>query len=90
MEAIRGFLQDWPGAYAAYEMEPEEILHLGNGVVFAVLRLTGRPAGGDNTLVRQRPMVLPWRDDLVTRVSAPSSGIDEARAAAEWVAEERG
>jgi ketosteroid isomerase-like protein len=89
-EAIRGFLQDWLGAYAEYEMDAEEILDLGNGVVFVVLGLAGRPAVGGNALTRRRPVILTWLDGLVTRVTAPSSGIDEARAAAEGLAQERG
>jgi ketosteroid isomerase-like protein len=43
--AIRGFLEDWLGAYEEHEMQPEEIVDLGNGVVFAVTRLTARPVG---------------------------------------------
>jgi ketosteroid isomerase-like protein len=55
--AIRGFLEDWLGAYEEFGMEPEEILDLGNGVVFAVIRLTGRPAGSPGSaLMRRRPL----------------------------------
>jgi len=36
--AIRGFLEDWLGAYEEYEIEAEEILDLGNGVVLFVIR----------------------------------------------------
>jgi ketosteroid isomerase-like protein len=89
-EAIRRFLEDWLGAYAEYEMEAEEILDLGNGVVFVVLRLTGRPVAGGNTLMRRRPVILTWLDGLLTRVTAPSSDINEARAGAERLAESRG
>ena len=89
--AIRGFLEDWLGAYEEFGMEPEEILDLGSGVVFAVIRLTGRPAGSpDSALMRRRPLVFIWVEGLVARVTAPSSDIDEARAAAERLAEERG
>ena len=43
--AIRGFFEDWFGAYEEFEIEAEEILDLGNGVVFAVTRQKGRPVG---------------------------------------------
>jgi ketosteroid isomerase-like protein len=91
MAAIRGFLEDWLGAYEEFEMEPEEILDLGNGVVFAVTRLTGRPVGSPGSaLMRRRPLVFRWVEGLVARVTAPSSDIDEARAAAGRLAESRG
>jgi hypothetical protein len=35
VEAIRGFWEDWLGAYEEYEMTPEEILDLGTGVVLS-------------------------------------------------------
>jgi ketosteroid isomerase-like protein len=89
--AIRGFLEDWLGAYEEFGMEPEEILDLGNGVVFAVIQLTGRPAGSPGSaLMRRRPLVFIWVEDLLARVMAPSSDIDEARSAAERLAESRG
>ena len=89
--AIRGFLEDWLGAYEEFEMEPEEIVGLGNNVVFAVARLTGRPVGGARrALMRRRPLVFIWVEGLVARVTALSSGIDEGRAAAERLAESRG
>jgi hypothetical protein len=43
--AIRGFFEDWVGAYEEYEQEMVEGQSLGNGVVFAVTRLEGRPVG---------------------------------------------
>jgi ketosteroid isomerase-like protein len=89
--AICGFLEDWLGAYEEYEIEPEEIVDLGNGVVFAGVRLTGRPVGSaGGVLVRRRPFVFVWAGGLVARVTTPSSGIDVARAAAERLAESRG
>jgi len=89
--AIRGFLEDWLGAYEEFEMEPEQILDLGNGVVFVVIRLTGRPAGSPGSaLMRRRPLVFIWAEGLIAKVTAPSSDIAEARAAAERLAESRG
>ena len=44
--AIRSFLEDWIGSYEEYENKLEENRDLGNGVVFAVARLDGRPVEG--------------------------------------------
>src|SRR5436853_1730325 len=88
--AIRGFLEDWRGAYADHEAEPQEIAELGNGVVFVVLRLSGRPRGGaGSALERRRPLVLVWEDGRIVKVTAPSSSIEQARAAAAQAAESR-
>jgi ketosteroid isomerase-like protein len=88
--AIRGFFEDWLAPYEEYEIEPEEILDLGNGVVFVVARLTGRPVGSPGrALARHRPLVFTWGESLVARVTAPSSGIDEARTSAQRLAESR-
>ena len=43
--AIRGFCEDWLGPYEDYELQPDEILDLGGGVVFVVTRFTARPVG---------------------------------------------
>ena len=42
--AIRGQFEDWLGAYEEFEIEPEQIHDLGNGVVFVVDRQNARPA----------------------------------------------
>ena len=36
--AIRGFLEGWWDAFEELRFEPEEVLDLGNGVTFSVLR----------------------------------------------------
>jgi ketosteroid isomerase-like protein len=89
--AIRVFFEDWVGPYEAYEMTPEEVLDLGNGVVFVVTRSSGRPAGSAGSgLMRRRPLVFTWVDALAARVTAYADSIDEARAAAERLVESRG
>jgi ketosteroid isomerase-like protein len=89
--AIRGFFEDWLGAYDEFEIEPEEILDLGNGVVFVVVRLTARPVGSaGSALVRRRPLVLVWVEGMVARVTAYADSIEEGRAAAEQLAGARG
>ena len=88
--AIRGFLEDWLGVYQEIEIEPEEILDLGNGVVFVVIRFTARLASAGSALMRRRPLVFTWVEGLIARVTAYADSIDEGRAAAERLAEERG
>src|SRR5438552_1533512 len=51
--AIRGFLEDWHGNYEELEIAPEEILDLGNGVIFSVVIQKGRPVGSSGD-VQQR------------------------------------
>src|ERR1700680_2612411 len=43
--AIRAFWEDWYSSYEEAEIEPEEMLDLGNGVTFAVLVQNSRPDG---------------------------------------------
>src|ERR1700730_1749405 len=82
--------EDWLGAYEEYEMEPEEIVDLGNGVVFVAVRLTARPIGSaGSALVRRRPLVFVWVEGMVARVTAYADSLDEGRAAAERLAQER-
>jgi ketosteroid isomerase-like protein len=87
--AIRSFLEDWLASYENYEDDQEEGLDLGNGVVFVVSQLDARP-GGSRGRVRERwSFTVVWVAGMVMRVTGRND-IDEARAAAERLAEERG
>jgi ketosteroid isomerase-like protein len=89
-EAIRGAFADWLRSYETYEVELEETLHVGGGVVLALTRHQGRLAGGGD--IRQAfPCVYVWEDGVITRFLTIWDGrsIDEARAAAERLAGER-
>jgi len=90
-EAIRGAFEDWLGSYEAYEIQLEEIAHVGGGVVLALTRHRGRLAGGGD-LHQVSPWVYVWEDGVITRflTTWDDRGIDEARAAAERLAEQRG
>jgi ketosteroid isomerase-like protein len=89
LAAIRGFLEDWFGNYEEYEVEPEEILDLGGGVVFAVTREGGRPAGSPGRVEQRVAFVIEWVGGMVARFTADYD-INRTRAAAERLAEERG
>jgi ketosteroid isomerase-like protein len=87
--AIRRFFEDWWGSYEASEVQAEEILHLGNGVTFAVVIFNARPAGSGGEVRFRYAAVSVWAGGAVARETTYTD-IDEARAAAERLAEERG
>jgi ketosteroid isomerase-like protein len=86
--AIRGFFEDFIAAYEEYETEPEETLDLGNGVTFSVIVQQGRPIASTAHVQMRMAGVTTWVDGLIKR-STNYTDIDEARAAAERLAEER-
>jgi ketosteroid isomerase-like protein len=87
--AARGFIEDWWASYEEHEFEAEETLDLGNGVGFRVLIQTGRPVGSSGEVELRYAAVSVWEDGLIVRVTNYTD-IEEARAAAERLAEERG
>jgi ketosteroid isomerase-like protein len=91
LAAVRGFLADWLGGYEEYVVEVEEVLEFGNGVTFAVTSQEGRLVGArDRAGLRERwAYVFLWVDGMIARL-ASHTDIDQGRAAAERLAEERG
>jgi ketosteroid isomerase-like protein len=87
--AIRGFLEDYWGAFEDLRFELEEALDLGNGVTFSAVRQDARPAGSIGYVRRREAYVLEWVEGMVARLTVYTD-IDEARAAAERLARERG
>jgi ketosteroid isomerase-like protein len=86
--AIRDFFDDWFEAYEEFAVEQEEVLDLGNGVVFAVVHQNARPAGGAGRVRQREGWVLVWVEGLTVQMTTYGD-IDEARAAAERLAGER-
>jgi uncharacterized protein (TIGR02246 family) len=88
--AIRSLLEDWFGAYEELEFKLEDARALGDGVVFAVVVQEGVPAGsaGHGHFRQREGWVFLWERGLIARLS--THDIDEARTAAERLAEERG
>jgi len=88
--AIRGFLEDWFAAFKEFEVELQEVLYIGNGVVFVVARSDGLPVGsaGRTRLRELFAYVVLWVDGAITRVTAYGD-VDEARTAAKRVAGSR-
>ena len=86
--AIRRLFEDWIGAYEEFEIELEEVLDLGSGIVLVVFRQSARPFRRRDHVRLRAAWVYEWAEGMVVRVTAYPD-IDEARAAAERLAEER-
>ena len=86
--AIRSFIEDWFGTYEELEFGLEEVRDLGYGIVFAVVVQNGRPAGSAGHVRQREGWVYVWVRGLIARLG--TYDVDEARAAAERLAQERG
>jgi ketosteroid isomerase-like protein len=86
--AIRGFIEDWLANYEEFAVTLEEVRDLGNGVTFSVIRQQGRLVGSSGHVQLRHAAVDVWVDGVIARAITPAD-IDEARAAAERVVEER-
>ena len=87
--AARGFLQDWLDAFDEFELVAEELRDLGGGVAFSVFIQRGKPRGATGWVQVRAASVTVVVDGLAERATLYLD-IDEARAAAERLAEERG
>jgi ketosteroid isomerase-like protein len=87
--AIRGFYEDAASSYDRFHVEFEEIIDLGNGVLFAVIILAGHPVGSSGEVQMRFGGVASWMEGVIER-EANYMDIDQARAAAERLAQERG
>ncbi len=86
--AIRDLFEDMLSPYEEFLGEIDEIVDLGNGVIFAVITANGRPPGSTSWVDFRYATVVTWTDGLIRR-QTNYIDIDEARAAAEHLAEER-
>jgi len=86
--AIRGYYEDLASSYDDAHVETEEIIDLGNGVTFAVVLITGHPVGSSGEVRIRYGSVASWTEAVVERLTA-FMDIDEGRAAAERLAQER-
>jgi ketosteroid isomerase-like protein len=87
--SIRGFYEAWWSTYEDHRQGAEEIADLGNGLVMAVIHLHGRLPGAPAWLEQRYAAVASWSDGRIQK-QRNYLDIDEARAAAERLAEERG
>jgi uncharacterized protein (TIGR02246 family) len=90
--AIRSMIEEWFGAYEELELKLEDVRDLGSGVVFAVVVQEGVPAGSaaHGHVWQREGWVFLWERGLIARLATLYADIDEARAAGERLAEERG
>jgi ketosteroid isomerase-like protein len=86
--AWRSFLEEWQALYEEYTLDVEEIADLGNGVIFAVLHQKARPLGTHGYVEMRDAWAYVWEKGLIVHTTGYFD-IDEARAAAERLAEER-
>ncbi len=87
--AIRAFVEDYWLMWEDHHHYAEEVLDLGHGVVYSVVREHGRMKGSDAYVESRNAWVILWVERRVVRATRYKD-IDEARAAAERLAESRG
>ena len=85
--AIRGLLEDWFRPWEELGFELEDVSDLGSGVVFAVVIQDGRPVGGDGHFRQREGWVYLCVGGSIARLTTRE--VDEGRAIAERLAEER-
>jgi hypothetical protein len=87
--AIHAYLADWTASYEKQEMREWDGWHLGGGVVFVVTLFEARPLGSQATVTERWAFTVVWEKGMISRVVARPD-VDEARAAADRLAHERG
>jgi ketosteroid isomerase-like protein len=88
---IRRFFEDWARAYEELKFVLEELRDVGNGVVFPLVRQEARPVGSSGYIRQRDGLVWVWVGGRCASVTVyPETEIDEGRAAAERLAQERG
>jgi ketosteroid isomerase-like protein len=87
-EAMRKFWEDLTESFEDWEYESDDHHDLGGGVTFGVLVQRSRPHGSDRFVETRLGVTSIWRAGRLARATAYRD-IDEARAAAERLAEER-
>lgn len=87
--AVRGFLEDWLSSYEVFDTEAEEVLEMGSGITFVVVRQRGRLLGAAGRVEQRFAWARTWEHGLAVHYIA-GMDIDGVRAAAERLAEERG
>ena len=87
--AIRDLWAEYYGTFDEFRVSLEEVRDFGNGVVLAANRHWGRVIGSAVPIDQRAAFVYEFVDGLVVRVTE-CNDLDEARAAAERLAQERG
>jgi len=86
---VRGFWEEWAGMFEDFTITVETVVDLGKGIVFAIYHMEGRPARSSTGVVTLRAaLIYEWVDGMIKRLIVRQN-IDEARTAAEGLAESR-
>jgi ketosteroid isomerase-like protein len=88
LSAIRSFFEDWIGAFEEFSMTADEVVDLGQDVVFAVATQVASSAGSPGPMRLQHAAVSVWEGGVITRV-VNYPDIDAARAIAEQLSASR-
>jgi ketosteroid isomerase-like protein len=88
LAAIRKLLEEWMGSFEDFEVVREEFRDLGNGVTLTVNLQKGRPLGSIGSVQLRIAGIGTWVGGLMERYTTYTD-IDQARAAAERLAQER-
>jgi ketosteroid isomerase-like protein len=89
LPAIRAFFEDWIGSFEEFAMAADEVIDLGNGVVFAVATQVALSAGSYSPLRLQHAAVSVWEDGVISHV-VNYPDIEAAREIAGELAASRG
>jgi hypothetical protein len=89
LAAVLAVLKEYWLTWEDHRHYAEEVLDLGHGVVYSVIREHGRMRGSDAYVESRNAWVFLWVERRVL-LATSYKDIDEARAAAERLAEERG
>jgi ketosteroid isomerase-like protein len=87
--AIRAFMEEFRSHFEGFEVEVEELRDLGGEVLLAVNIMRGHPLGSAGEVWQRGAFVYEGKAGFAVRATAYTD-IDEARAAAERLAKERG
>jgi ketosteroid isomerase-like protein len=87
--AMRGLWQDWADLYEDLGFDLEELVELGSNLVLAVVMTHGHPVGSSGYVDAREAWIYEGADGMIVRVRTYRD-IDEARAAAGRLAQERG
>ena len=86
--AIHKYLADWTGSYQKQELREWEGHELAGSVVFVVALFDAQPLGSRSSVQERWSFTVLWSAGMISMVIARTD-IDQARAAAERLAEER-
>ncbi|HME04308.1 MAG TPA: nuclear transport factor 2 family protein [Solirubrobacteraceae bacterium] len=87
--AIRDFLVGYWATWEDHHHEIEDVVDLGHGVLFVVIWEDGCPIGSDARVQARHGDVYEWVQGKIIRITTGYLDIDEGRAAAERLAQER-